>query len=416
MTMRVRAVLMLIAALAMMGLASCDHYNCSSGANFGGSSCTSTGSGISQGGTTSSAASAFAFAVDADGTIDGYTLSTGAGTFAATPNYTGPTIPSNTSGDGMVVAQGQYLYTLFAGIGELYGWTINSAGGLTAISGSPFSAPYTIGSTVGGKQSMITNPAGTLLFILNQSGDAVYVYQIGTGGALTAAGSLLLPFLPENMATDGLGKYLYVTSASTDTSVTPAIAAYSVSSSGSLTAVSGSPFSGNIGGMLNAYGMLQVEGDPSGKYLIGTTSAVIGNNYLYVFNIQQTGATAGAITPVAGSPFTTQYSPYSIAVQPSTGGDLVYSFSISSTGTYNPIEGYQLNTSTGALTKVSGSPFSSLPTGVWAQFDQSGAFLFVYDTALTQVAPLEVGSGGVLTAPISPVTTIDGYWTVTDPN
>ncbi|MGB7823977.1 MAG: hypothetical protein WBL22_17405, partial [Candidatus Sulfotelmatobacter sp.] len=65
MTMRVRAVLMLIAALAMMGLASCDHYNCSSGANFGGSSCTSTGSGISQGGTTSSAASAFAFAVDA---------------------------------------------------------------------------------------------------------------------------------------------------------------------------------------------------------------------------------------------------------------------------------------------------------------------------------------------------------------
>jgi hypothetical protein len=32
------------------------------------------------------------------------------------------------------------------------------------------------------------------------------------------------------------------------------------------------------------------------------------------------------------------------------------------------------------------------------------------------LAPLEVGSGGVLTQPISPVTTVDGYWTVTDPN
>lgn len=416
MTMRIPAGLTMILAVAMMGLASCDHYNCASGPTLG-SSCTSSGPVTAVGGgTTSGAASAFAFAVDADGTVDGYTLSTGAGTFAATTGYTGPTIPENTSGQGMVVAQGQYLYTGFPGTGQIYGWTLSSSGGLTAISGSPFSAPYMIGSTIGGTRSMITNPAGTLLFVLNQSGDTVYLYQIGSGGVLTlASGSPFpVPFLPENMATDGLGKYLYVTSASTDTSVIPAIAAYSVSSSGSLTAVSGSPFSGNIGGMLNAYGMLQVEGDPSGKYLIGTTSAAIGNNFLYVFNIQQTGATPGAITPVAGSPFATFYSPYAIAVQSNSGGDLVYSFSISSTGTTNPIEGYQLNTSTGALTAVSGSPFSSLSTGIWGQFDQSGAFLFVLDTAASQLAPFEVSSGGVLTQPIPPVTTVGGYWAVTD--
>ncbi|MGB7601461.1 MAG: hypothetical protein WBM24_14215 [Candidatus Sulfotelmatobacter sp.] len=418
MTMRVQASLILILALAMMGLASCDHYNCASGPNLG-TSCTSTGTGLSSGGgTTSSAATAFVFAGDPAGTIDGYTLSTSAGTFAATVDYTGLTnTPQNSGGQAMVVAQGQYVYTLFGGTGQIYGAVISSSGDLTAISGSPFSASYLIGGTIGGTQNMITNPAGTLLFVLNQSGDAVYVYQIGTGGALTPAGSQVLPFLPENLATDGLGLYLYVTSASTDTSVTPAIAAYSISSGGSLTAVSGSPFSGNVGGVLNAYGMLQVEGDPSGKYLIGTTSTVFGNPYLYVFSITQSGTTAGAITPVIGSPFLTAsgFSPYAIAVSPNAGGDLVYSFSISDIGTYNPIEGYQLNTSTGALTSI-GLPFTSLPTGIWGQFDQSGAFLFVYDNTDSTLAPLEVGSGGVLTAPITPVTSIDGAWAVADPN
>src|ERR1019366_4685556 len=65
MTMRVRASLTLIVAVAMMGLASCDHYNCGSGASLGGG-CTASGGGISQGGggTGGGAATAFAFAVD----------------------------------------------------------------------------------------------------------------------------------------------------------------------------------------------------------------------------------------------------------------------------------------------------------------------------------------------------------------
>jgi 6-phosphogluconolactonase (cycloisomerase 2 family) len=270
-----------------------------------------------------------------------------------------------------------------------------------------------IGSTVGGTRAMIVNPAGTLLFVLDQSADAVYVYQIGSGGTLTLASSspVFVPFSPENMATDGLGSYLYVTE--DDTQNIPQLAAFTINSStGSLTVIPGSPFS------FGSYGMVQVEGDPSGKYLIGTTGSVVGDPHLYVFTITQSGTNAGAVTQVSGSPFLTAtgFSPYAIAVQSNSGGDLVASFSITSTGTYNPVEVYQLNTTTGALTPVSGSPFTTLATGVWGQFDQSGALLIVYDSALTQLAPLEVGSGGVLTQPISPVTTVDGYWTVTDPN
>ena len=62
MTMRVRASLTMIVALAIIGLAGCDHYNCASGPNLG-TSCTSTSTGL---GTdpTGSPATAFDFFVD----------------------------------------------------------------------------------------------------------------------------------------------------------------------------------------------------------------------------------------------------------------------------------------------------------------------------------------------------------------
>ena len=416
MTMRVQASLMLIVAVAMMGLASCDHYNCASGPNLG-SGCTSSGGsgGLSGGGSTNGTPSAFVFAVDSSlGTMDGFTLSTSAGTFAPTPSYIAPTIPSNDSGQGIAVAQGKYLYALFDVSGQIYGWTIDATGNLTTISGSPFSAPYAIGSSAGGRQGMITNPAGTLLFVGNQGEDAIHIYQIGSGGTLTEAGGspLFLSFMPENMATDGLGSYLYIGNVVSG-SFTTQIAAYKIGTGGSLTAVSGSPFISPQSS--SEFSMWQLQGDPSGAYMIGTTG-VAGNPFLYVFSVTQSGTTAGAITPVPGSPFATVtgFTPYTIAVQPSAGGNLVYSFSLATGGAPNPVEGYQLNLSTGALTPVSGSPFTAVDSGFLGQFDPSGKFLFVYDTALTQVAPLDVGSGGILTQPTSAVNTIDSFWAVSD--
>jgi hypothetical protein len=408
---RVQASLTLIVVVGMMGLASCDHYNCASGPNLG-TSCTSTGSGLSGGSTTTSAASAFVFAGDPTGTIDSYTLSAGASTFAATSGYTGPTAPANISATGMAVAQGLYLYAVYYETGQIFGWSIGSDGSLTAISGSPFSASYLLNSAEpGGWQTMITNPTGTLLFVEDLSGTAIYTYQIGQGGVLTAANNgspQIVPALPENLATDGLGKYLYVT-------LEPVggiaeVGAYAISSSGSLTAVPGSPF---------AYSMYQVQGDPSGKYLIGTASES-GISSLYVFNIQSTGTNAGAITPVTGAPFSTVYPPYSIAVQQNTGGDLIYSFSLSTTsGGYNPIEGYELNASTGALTAISGSPFTTVASGDLGQFDQSGTLLSVYSVSggTAELGVLAVGSGGALAQPVSAVDlTALGPWVITDPN
>ena len=114
MTKRVRAVLFLIVALATLGLAICDHYNCGTGLNFGSSTCSNSSiTGPGSGSTGGSATAAFVFAVDqgtgTGGTIDCFTLDTTANTLQATLGFKAPTIPSNSGGVGMVVAQKQFL-------------------------------------------------------------------------------------------------------------------------------------------------------------------------------------------------------------------------------------------------------------------------------------------------------------------
>lgn len=429
MTMRGRAGLMLIVALALMGLASCDHYICTAAANFGSSTCTASGGGPSQGGGGGTTNAAFVYAIDEAGKIDGYTLDTSAGTFAATSNYTPPTVPTSNGGVGMVVAQKQFVYAGFGNVGELFGWSIDSlTGALTPISGvDPLSAPFLANFGAGvGQANMITNPAGTMIFISDTTQSGIYAYTIGGGGSLSlVAGSpFALPsgFTPINLATDGQGKYLYAIDGSYDTHTGSEIAAFVIGTGGTLAAVPGSPF---------LFPMWQVQGEPTGHYLIGTSgnSAAPGltsgrdDDHLYVFSITTSGANAGVIAQV-GVPVATTYSPFSIAVQSNTNGNLVYSFSFNDTATgFNGVEGYEIS-SGGALTKLSGSPFSNVAEGTWGQFDQSGSFLFVWgsffdlgtNAQVTQLGPDEVGSGGLLTQPISTLTLpTEGFWVVTDP-
>jgi 6-phosphogluconolactonase len=431
MTMQVRAGFLMIVALAMMGLAGCDHYNCSTGPMLGGS-CTAGTPGI---GTTTpgSATAAFVFVADAtgstsNGTIDGYTLNTSASTFGPTPTYTAPATPLNDGGVGMVVAQAKYLYTGFGstGTGTIYGWSIGSAGTLTALSGSPYAAPFMPFVPVGfGTQSIITNPTGSLLFFSAEDngtgtlGPFVYVFQIGSDGSLTAASGspFSVPFTG-NLATDGLGKYLYITEAFTNHTGSE-IAAYSIGTTGALTLVSGSPFAGND------FNMWQVQGEPSGKFMIGTTGESIAintvdNDKLYVFSI----GTTGALSEVSGSPFVTQSSPLSIAVQSDANGSLIYTFGLTDDrSAFNSVEGYSINSS-GALSAVTGSPFSNAAVGDQGALDQSGNFLFVYgvidnlstNTIVPQMGAFSVASGGALTEPTTTLTlTSPGFFAVTDP-
>ncbi len=410
MAMKVRALLSLVAVLITMSLSGCGHYTC--GATFGSSTCASSGNGgISQGTGGTGAAAVYGFIAGGGGGIEELSLDPTGGTLLDTTGFTSPITPSVPTG-AAVVAQGQYLFVSYQSVGQIYGWTIGADGTLTTISGSPFSVPYMTANVLAG--IMATNPAGTLLFVPDPSTDSLYVYQVGTGGTLMlASGSpVVLPFQPQNVATDGLGKYVYIGNY-VGTISTNENAAYSIGSTGSLTAVAGSPFISPASSL--EFSMYQLQGESSGKYMIGTTAGIFGSGdmHLYVFNIQQSGSNAGAITPVTGSPFATVYPPVAIAVQPSQGGDLVYSFSEDTLGDVAPVEGYQLNTSTGAPTAISGSPFSGT-IATYGQFDQTGTYLFALNGSTGVMNVYNVGTSSTLTQPIASVGCNPGAWTITD--
>jgi hypothetical protein len=376
--------------------------------------------GIGGGG--ASAAVAFAFAVDQQGSVAGYTLNSS--TFQSTFGYIAPAVDPGDPAVGMVIAQKHFVYAVFELENKLYGWSISSTtGALTVLSGFPLTLTVNAPIVTYNEYNVATNPGGTLLFISDTVNSQIFVYQITAAGALTpATGSPFSTGLvqPENLATDGLGKYLYVTALAPNHQGSEVLA-YSIgigTNIGILTPLSGSPF---------PFPMWQLQGDASGALLIGTTGSTThfsgsDDNHLYVFSIQPSGATPGAISQL-GSPFATQFSPLNIAVEPvSGGGEFVYSFSINDAGTaYNPIEGFVLDPTTGGLTAISGSPFGTVATGHWGQFDQSGALLFVYGDVLggdtsTQLSALAVSSTGVLTQPIPSLTlATPGYWVVTDP-
>ena len=269
---------------------------------------------------------------------------------------------------------------------------------------------------------IISDPAGNFLFISSSGanpGASLFVYAINSStGALTPVpGSPFASqfFNPGTITTDGLGRFLYVCNDTTHGG--SSFEGYTIAANGALALIPGGPFAGNV---------WDLQGDASGRYLIGTSGdskayTGIDNFSLYVFSINQS---TGAATPAAGSPVATVYSPFTIAVQPpSSNGEFVYSFSINDTGTgYNGIEGYQLDSSTGKLTAITGSPFNNLFLGFWGQFDQSGQNLLVYSSVIgpsgtqTQIGPLSVSSSGALTQPNSTLTLVTpGWWVVTNP-
>jgi 6-phosphogluconolactonase (cycloisomerase 2 family) len=346
MTNRVRAGLFLTVALAILGLASCGHYVCSEGATFGSSSCNSSASG--GGGGLNGTGTVYAYLLFETGASDGMaadTLSLSANTWQEASSFVAPSLPSTVSLDGGTVlvnlAGQKYFYVPFHN-GTVYGYSIDgTSGALTTVAN---------GVPVLGGTAIAANPAGTYLFVSDAASGDISVFSISpTTGALTAVGS---PF-PSGIAaaqltTDGLGNYLYATAGIAGAQ----IAAMSIGSTGALTLVPGSPFS---------FPMAKVLGENSGKYLLGITGLT---NDIHVFTI-----TSGVIAEATNSPFATASLPENMVVSPN--GNFVYAFD----GESIPMEGYSLNVSTGALTGVSGSPFTGVNLEV-GQFDQSGLYLF----------------------------------------
>src|SRR5215470_2782094 len=265
MTMRVRVILAAMIVAMTLASVGCGHYVC--GITKGATTCGNSGDN-NKGSGNNNTGDAYLYQADAGG-IQGMTFTESTGKFVntCTPS-TCPTVNDPRVGS----------------------WTVVADGSLSNISGVyPLQLPTTIPE--GGFQTMITNPAGTQLFMLNPTNQQILVYLIGSGGGLTqVGGAVQLPsgFQPYNMAVDGQGKYLYVSNIVG--SATTAIQAYSiVSGSGTLNPIATFTTTSNP-----QFGLMQMQGDASGKFLVGTMSSLDnGDTHLYVLSI----AADGTISP-----------------------------------------------------------------------------------------------------------------------
>jgi 6-phosphogluconolactonase (cycloisomerase 2 family) len=161
---------------------------------------------------------------------------------------------------------------------------------------------------------------------------------------------------------------------------------------GSITPVAGSPFATSGGGF-----PLDSKFHSSGKFLYAGME-VSNTSNVSAFSID---ASSGVLTPIPGSPFSGPPAVggggvNSIALHPS--GNFLYS-----SGAFLGITGYAVDSGTGVLTQLAGSPF--IPAGAFFNSrivaHPSGAFLYMADFDADGVRVFPIASDGSLGAEVA---------------
>lgn len=228
-----------------------------------------------------------------------------------------------------------------------------------------------------------------LVFITNSGSGTVSVFAMAMNGMLTpVAGS---PFAAgagaEFQAFDSVHKFLFVSNQSANT-----ISVFSVNTmTGMLTSVAGSPFA-------TGARPTGIAVDAMGKFVFVANQAA---SSISVFAI----GVNGALSPVAGSPFAST-SPFGLAINPAGSILFATNFPDSMTSDLNTVSSFQIGTN-GALTAVAGSPFSTASSAGFASSlglatDPAGKFLFVGNHMAQSIVPFSIGAGGALTPASAP--------------
>jgi 6-phosphogluconolactonase len=323
--------------------------------------------------------------------------------------------PAQTSSGTTPVNAGDYLYAGNAGNAFLAGFSVSTTGTLAVLSGSPYNNGVAAASVA-------VTPNNAFLYAGTTSG--IFEYLIGSNGSLTVqnnGAALAQDVIATDMQVDSTGTYLLASGLGV-TAQAQALAIYQINSStGAITALSGSPlalFTGPAGSptvatptallitpnnslvyvSLGTLGVQVLSLGTGGALSTGNSPTILpplskssspadyglasdpNSKFLFVaeFNtglrVLSIGA-SGALSEISGSPYTAGTGPTGVVVDPT--GSYVY---VANKGSNN-ISAYTLNATSGQLTAISGSPFSSgglLPIA-FAK-DNSGKYLAVINS------------------------------------
>ena len=269
-------------------------------------------------------------------------------------------------------------------VGNVSAYAINrSTGALRPIAGSPFAA----GSE---PVSVTVDPSERFAYVANSGDDTVSAFAINsaTGALREVSGS---PFaagdVPSWVTVDPSGRFVYVANQCnfSRNCSRGEVSAYTVNrSTGALRAIAGSPF---------AAGHLpfSVTVEPSGRFAyvanncISARDCSTGNVSAFTIN-----SATGALRAVSGSPFGAGLFPYSVAVEPS--GRFAY---VANDGD-DTVSAFAINSATGALREVSGSPFAAGIGPDSVAVDPWGRFAYVANAVGNSVSAYAISSTGAL--------------------
>lgn len=243
----------------------------------------------------------------------------------------------------------RFLYVTNFGSGTVTGYRINSGipgladGSLTGIAGSPFSA--------GGQARGITiDPLGRFVYVSLDNGSQVLAYAINpsNGSLSSVAGSpFSTPHLTGDLVVDPGGTYLYVAG--------DGVSIFQIQqATGALVPVTGpAPYS--------ASGGRGIDVDPLGRFVY------VAHSSDHTVSGYSISPATGALTPVPNSPYTGVYENWIACVHP--GGRFLY---VQGSG---GIQGYLIDPASGALNTMTGFPLS-LNNANSIYIDRSGLTLY----------------------------------------
>jgi DNA-binding beta-propeller fold protein YncE len=237
--------------------------------------------GLQPQGITTDSTGKFLYVATSGNAVAAYSVNTGTGVIAALPGSPYPA--SNLPWRVVTDVAGKFLFVsnLDSGSGDVSAYVINSDGSLTQVSGSPFAT-----GSFSGPNGLAVDPSGKFLYVAlsgsfqpptQNNQIAVFSIDNNTGMLTQVSGS---PFTtgngPVGIAVTPDRKFLY-----TADSLDNTISGFSIdTASGNLTSLSGSPFTAG-----------------RGKFLFVANSA---DGTISSFGI----GSSGVISSVAGSPFT----------------------------------------------------------------------------------------------------------------
>jgi 6-phosphogluconolactonase (cycloisomerase 2 family) len=259
-----------------------------------------------------------------------------------------------------------------------------STGQLAAVPGSPF-------ATGARPTGIAVDPAGKFVFVANQAADSISVFSIGVSGSLSAvAGSPFTAGNPYGLAVNAAGTILFASNfPDSSTSDLNSVSSFQIGANGALNPITGSPFpTSSTAGFASAIGLAT---DSAGKFLfVGDHMA----QSIVPFNITATGV----LTPVSALPaaapacsVSCHNNPLRLAVHPND--QFVYATNVQA-GTVSAFK-----ITNGVLSSIAEVPAGQHPFGV--AFGPAGQFLFAVNKLDNTISAYSVNSSTGMLSPLN---------------